>query len=308
MNIKEFAKKEDDGTMRSFQSGATRDTGEGKLDMEGFTHPMVEKQFAKYMNMNRLQSDGQLRDSDNWQKGIPVDAYVKSLRRHHDEVWEWHRGFNSKNGVIAALCGVMFNARGLLHEILKERGWQLQDFDGDEPTPEMRERQTRVSQDSEPLPPAEFARGTVGEFIESVLCGVAPHKPPCYDCDEDCGECEYDDECDDADCDECDFDLGCQLIADPVVSNDDDEDHDPKECGNCRHTALHFTADPCRYCFDHKYWEPAQEDEPMDEDGVKDCWVCENRGVPYDALPCRVCIRNGGCTAIYPVDKFERRS
>jgi hypothetical protein len=42
--------------------------------------------------------------------------------------------------MIAALCGIMFNAMGYLHEELKGRGWELQDLDGVEPTPEMQER------------------------------------------------------------------------------------------------------------------------------------------------------------------------
>ena len=138
----------DDKVMRSFDTGATRDTADGKLDMEGFTHPMVEKQFAKYMNMNRLQSDGQLRDSDNWQKGIPMDAYIKSLRRHHDDVWLFHRGFKDaleSGSIIAALCGTIFNAQGYLLEYLKSIDFLLQDFDGVEPTPEMRERQGKLN-------------------------------------------------------------------------------------------------------------------------------------------------------------------
>jgi hypothetical protein len=114
--------------------------------MEGFTHPMVEKQFAKYMNMNRLQSDGQLRDSDNWQKGIPQDAYIKSLKRHYDEMWQNHRGYHEEGeaGIIAALCGIIFNAKGYLLEYLKYHDFKLQDFDGTEPTPEMKRRQDTV--------------------------------------------------------------------------------------------------------------------------------------------------------------------
>ena len=140
----------DDGVLRAFETGATRDTAEGKLDPEGFTHPMVMKQFYKYMNMNRLQSDGKLRASDNWQKGIPKDAYMKSLKRHCDEVWLEHHYFESKNGMIAALCGLMFNSMGYLHEILQQDYWKLQDFDGDEPTPEIRERQDRLQLQGEP--------------------------------------------------------------------------------------------------------------------------------------------------------------
>jgi hypothetical protein len=130
----------DDGVMRAFDTGATRDTAEGKLDPEGFTHPLVMEQFYKYMNMNRLQSDGELRASDNWQKGIPKEAYMKSLKRHCDDVWLEHRGFNSDNGLLAALCGIMFNAMGYMHEELKDNAWQLQEFDNGEPTLEIEER------------------------------------------------------------------------------------------------------------------------------------------------------------------------
>lgn len=139
--------KEDDGTLRSFNTGATRDTAEGKLDYEGFLSPTVLKQFAKYMNMNRLQSDGKLRDSDNWQKGIPMDAYMKSGYRHFFEWWELHRQIKhrDRDGMIdgiGAMCGLMFNVMGYLHELLKV--YDMIDFDGSEPTFEMKERQSNV--------------------------------------------------------------------------------------------------------------------------------------------------------------------
>jgi hypothetical protein len=130
----------DDGNMQTFASGATRDTGTNKVDPEGFTHPMVMLQFYKYMKMNQVQSDGKLRASDNWQKGISTKAYMKSLKRHTDDVWLEHRGFGTDAGMIHALCGVMFNSMGYLHEILKENGWGLKDFDGVDPSPEMAKR------------------------------------------------------------------------------------------------------------------------------------------------------------------------
>lgn len=137
----------DDGVLRTFDTGATRDTSTDKLDMEGFTHPMVMKQFAKYMNMNRLQSNGTLRDSDNWQAGIPLDVYIKSMKRHFDDVWAEHRGFDTDAGLTASLCGLMFNVMGYLYESLKDMGWELQDFDGEEPTPDMAERKMKIEKE-----------------------------------------------------------------------------------------------------------------------------------------------------------------
>ena len=71
--------------VRKFESGATRDTDEGKLDFEGFLSPLVLERFARYMHKNRVQSDGSLRDSDNWQNLFGEDHYavcMKSLWRH----------------------------------------------------------------------------------------------------------------------------------------------------------------------------------------------------------------------------------
>lgn len=109
------------GEVRKFNTGATRDTDIGKNDYEGFLSPLVIKRFGDYMSKHRVQSDGTLRDSDNWQKGIPKDAYMKSGWRHFIDWWQEHRGYKSKDGIEEALCALMFNIMGYLHEYLKER-------------------------------------------------------------------------------------------------------------------------------------------------------------------------------------------
>lgn len=112
------------GKVRQFETGATRDTDEGKPDYEGFLSPAVIRAFGEYMSRHRVQSDGSLRDSDNWQKGIPRDQYIKSMFRHFVDVWEEHRNELSSGtqGHIAmreALCALLFNVQGYLHEYLK---------------------------------------------------------------------------------------------------------------------------------------------------------------------------------------------
>lgn len=102
--------------MRTFETGATRDTDDGKLDYEGFFSPLVLRRRAEYMHRHRVQADGELRASDNWQKGIPLDAYMKSAFRHFVEWWAAHRAGADPSEAIAAL---MFNCEGYLHETLK---------------------------------------------------------------------------------------------------------------------------------------------------------------------------------------------
>jgi hypothetical protein len=169
----------DDGVLRGFDTGATRDTAEGKLDYEGFLSPAVLQQFARYMNMNRLQSDGKLRDSDNWQKGIPMDVYMKSGYRHFFEWWNIHRRCDKGSrreeiDLVAGITGLMFNCMGYLHEWLKENPEVR--FDDDEPTKEMRERQLRVEADRE-------AEGHVEERIPVCSeCRALAGEPHFYNC------------------------------------------------------------------------------------------------------------------------------
>jgi hypothetical protein len=110
---------------RTFDTGATRDTDENKLDFEGFFSPIVMEEFAKYMHGKRKMADGSMRDSDNWQKGIPLDAYMKSMFRHFFAVWKHHRGveglFDNEEDRKEELLALLFNVQGYLHETLKAK-------------------------------------------------------------------------------------------------------------------------------------------------------------------------------------------
>ena len=114
--------------MRKFNSGATRNDSDNKLDYEGFFSPLVIYRYAQYMHRNRIQCDGSERAADNWQKGMPRDEYMKSLYRHFMALWTIHRGENAidedtgrKIDIQDAICGIMFNAMGYLLEVLMKR-------------------------------------------------------------------------------------------------------------------------------------------------------------------------------------------
>lgn len=114
-------------TIRTFETGATRNLDNSKNDYEGFLSPFVIKSFGDYMTSHRKQKDGTLRDSDNWQKGIPIDVYMKSMFRHFLDVWTIHRGGTAISpdtgeqvDLIEALNAVLFNVQGMMHETLKK--------------------------------------------------------------------------------------------------------------------------------------------------------------------------------------------
>jgi hypothetical protein len=105
--------------MRKFASGATRNTDENKLDYEAFLSGPVLRFYAEYMHQQQYQADGKLREGDNWQKGIPLDVYMKSMWRHFMDVWLFHRGLKGRDTMKQALGGLLFNVMGYTHEYLK---------------------------------------------------------------------------------------------------------------------------------------------------------------------------------------------
>lgn len=105
--------------LRQFETGATRDVDDTKLDFEAFFSSLVLERRAEYMHENRIQKDGTMRTGDNWQKGIPLDAYMKSGWRHFFSWWKHHRYPTAS--IETELCALIFNAEGYLHELLKEK-------------------------------------------------------------------------------------------------------------------------------------------------------------------------------------------
>jgi len=103
--------------MRTFDTGATRDTTEGKLDIHRFLDRKVLLRYCGYLNDHRMQSDGQLREPDNYKKGIGQDVYMASMTRHFFSVWG---GFEEGKIDQDELCALMFNVMGMLFEEMRD--------------------------------------------------------------------------------------------------------------------------------------------------------------------------------------------
>ena len=105
--------------MRKTEAGATRDEVNGKPQYEGYLSPIVIKRFGEYMLKHQTQADGELRDADNWQKGLKKEWYIDSAWRHFMDWWLEHRGYESREGLQDALCALLFNVSGYLYEDLR---------------------------------------------------------------------------------------------------------------------------------------------------------------------------------------------
>lgn len=125
-----YTLKELQGKIRTFDTGATRDSDEDKPDFTGILSPEVLLRFGQYMKEHSIQKDGTRRAYDNWKRGIPRDAYIQSLFRHFIDLWQMHEldkeygdQADDKDAKIIedALCAILFNCQGYLHEYIKGR-------------------------------------------------------------------------------------------------------------------------------------------------------------------------------------------
>lgn len=120
--------------MQQFEGGATRNDDTDKYDYEAFLNPRVLRAYGEFMHGHRTQKDGTTRAGDNWQKGIPLKKYLKSLVRHVFDLWAMERGYAVTNPdtdqpatAQELCCAIMFNAMGFLKEVLDPAGENVKD-------------------------------------------------------------------------------------------------------------------------------------------------------------------------------------
>lgn len=94
----------------NFESGAIRDTQEGKPNFYECMSPFAMWRYGLYM-----EKAAQKYGPDNWTKGIPIESYIKSLERHLLQLkMELKYGYIMEDTDHAS--AVMFNIMGLIHQ------------------------------------------------------------------------------------------------------------------------------------------------------------------------------------------------
>ena len=124
---------EDNGTIRVSKTGATRDSAVGKIQPVKYFSPRVMRVRSEYMLKHSVQRDGSVRAGDNWQKGFgqtpkeTKDICEDSAGRHFLDMWLEHRGFESRDGIVEAICGLMFNCEAYLEAYCVEHNIKTDD-------------------------------------------------------------------------------------------------------------------------------------------------------------------------------------
>jgi len=112
--------------MNTFETGATRSEDIVRDDPDGYLSPLFLDMYFRYMTKHRVQADGQVRESDNWQKGIPLARYMKGMWRHFFHMWQRHRGYEvtdalASDSIEEDISAMFFNLQGYAHEYLKDK-------------------------------------------------------------------------------------------------------------------------------------------------------------------------------------------
>lgn len=97
--------------IKKFESGAIRDSQEGKtcfIETISFT---AHNRYAKYMTKKKEKYG-----SGNFKKGIPIESYEASLLRHIDKYFrnKYENGNDEKDE--DHLAAIRFNVDGIMHE------------------------------------------------------------------------------------------------------------------------------------------------------------------------------------------------
>lgn len=113
--------------IRTFSTGATRDTDASKPNYIKALSPIVLQGYVEYLGKHRILPDGSMRDWDNWKSGLPKEVCLESLGRHEIATWLLMQGFPAfdNHGSVTledSLYGIIFNASCILHDILKTKG------------------------------------------------------------------------------------------------------------------------------------------------------------------------------------------
>jgi len=96
---------------RKFDTGAIRDSEEGKPDFVETISFTAHHRYAMYMtSKKKTYGEG------NFKKGIPIEAYEKSLLRHIDKYFrnKYENGNDEPNE--DHLAAIRFNVDGIMHE------------------------------------------------------------------------------------------------------------------------------------------------------------------------------------------------
>lgn len=94
-----------------FDTGAIRDSQEGKIDFVETISFTAHHRYAKYMTGKKKKYG-----TGNFKKGIPIESYEKSLLRHIDKYFRNKYEGGTDELEEDHVAAMRFNIDGIMHE------------------------------------------------------------------------------------------------------------------------------------------------------------------------------------------------
>ena len=101
----------DNVNITQFNTGAIRDSQDGKVDFVETISFTAHERYARYMTGKKNKYG-----TGNFKKGIPIESYERSLLRHIDKYFrnKYENGNDELNE--DHLAAIRFNVDGIMHE------------------------------------------------------------------------------------------------------------------------------------------------------------------------------------------------
>ncbi len=99
-----------------FDTGAIRDSQEGKIDFVETISFTAHHRYAKYMTSKKVKYG-----VGNFKKGIPIESYEQSLLRHIDKYFRNKYEGGNDEPCEDHLAAIRFNVDGIMHEEWRQR-------------------------------------------------------------------------------------------------------------------------------------------------------------------------------------------
>ena len=100
--VKKFTIK-DSGKREEYESGAVRDTNEGKIRYDLLPIECLKRVAEHYTKGAKKYND------NNWKKGIPTERFIESAFRHWAEYLLGETEEDHLSAVVFNIFGIMFN-------------------------------------------------------------------------------------------------------------------------------------------------------------------------------------------------------
>lgn len=92
---------------REFDTGAHRDSGNGKLRMSLIPHDELNRVLKRYLDGAEKYGE------NNWKKGMPISVYYDSAQRHLFKWWNGDKDEDHAAAVIWNMLGAMWTEKHL---------------------------------------------------------------------------------------------------------------------------------------------------------------------------------------------------